>query len=279
MTTASGPGGGPVKPKRPRQVITKNQMGWASEQLNDVSLAFVDFCRTGFCSHEDSAALDIGSAFGVATMAALRVGAWVVANDLDEVHLAELRRRVENEPQLGPPALERLRVRLARFPRDVWFSDGTLGAVHASNVFHFLTGNQIERGMRWIAGWLRPGGKLFIHATTPYQTAFRSFIPEYERRLASGEKWPGWIPKLSEWSMHKKFSQMPRSVHLLDDRILSREALAVGLEIERVWLYCRSDHPVSLRIDGRENVGLIARKPDDGTTGRESLEPVDGYPA
>jgi polyketide synthase PksL len=248
------------KPKRPKQIITKNQMGWASEQLNDVSREFVEFCRTGFCSREDSAALDIGAAFGVATMAALRAGAFVVANDLDEAHLGELRRRVLADAELGEPAMARLRIRPARFPRDVWFSDGTLGAVHASNVFHFLTGNQLERGMRWIAGWLRPGGKLFVHATTPYQTAFAPYIPEFERRLAAGDRWPGWIPKLSEWSSHKKFSQMPRSVHLLDDRILRREAEAAGLVVERVWLYCRADHPVSLRLDGRENVGLVARK-------------------
>jgi len=118
----------------------------------------------------------------------------------------------------------------------------------------------VERGMRWIADWLRPGGKLFIHATTPYQTAFSGFLPEYKRRLAAGDKWPGWVPKLSEYSMHKKFSQMPRSVHLLDDFILRREAEAAGLKVERVWLYCRSDYPVNLRLDGRENVGLVAAK-------------------
>ena len=38
-------------------------------------------------------------------------------------------------------------------------------------------------------------------------------------------------------------------------------AEVLSTEIERVWLYCRADHPVSLKLDGRENVGLIARKP------------------
>jgi SAM-dependent methyltransferase len=249
-----------LKPKRPKLLVTKNQMGWASEQLNDVSTAFVDFCRTGFCSSEESRALDIGAAFGTAAIAALRAGAQVIANDLEAEHLAVLRERVAADAGLGPKALERLRTQPARFPRETWFVEHTIGAVHASNVFHFLTGNQLERGITAISQWLRPGGKLFVHAVTPYQTAFAPFIEEYERRLAAGDRWPGWIPKLSVWSRHKKFGQMPRSIHLLDDIVLRRVADAAGLTVERVWLYRRKDQPVSLCMDGRESVGLIAVK-------------------
>jgi len=236
-------------------------MGWSSEQLNTIALEFVDFCRSGACSSEESAALDIGAAYGTATIAALRAGAHVIANDLDAGHLARLRELVYAAPGLGPEvAALRLRTKEARFPRDVWYSDETLGAVLASNVFHFLTGNQVERGIRLIARWLRPGGKLFIHAATPWQKAFEGFLPEYERRLVAGEKWPGWIERLGVWSKHKKFSQMPRAIHLLDDAILRRETEAAGLTVEKLWLYRRADLPRMLWMDGRENVGLIACK-------------------
>lgn len=244
-------------------------MGWASEALNEASRAFVDFCATGYCSTGDSKALDIGAAFGTATMAALRAGAFVIANDLEPEHVRVLRGRVESAPDLSHAVVERLTTQVARFPRETWFIEGTLGAVHASNVFHFLTGNQLEKGMNSIAQWLRPGGKIFVHAVTPYQTAFAPFIEEYERRLAAGEKWPGWIPKLSVWSRHKKFGQMPRSIHLLDDIVLRRVAESAGLAVERVWLYRREDQPVSLCLDGRESVGLIAVKPQAHRTESE----------
>ncbi|MBC7928234.1 MAG: hypothetical protein H7039_21525 [Bryobacteraceae bacterium] len=53
---------------------------------------------------------------------------------------------------------------------------------------------------------------------------------------------------------------MPRSIHLLDDVVLRRAAEEAGLTIERLWLYRRTDLPVTLHLDGRESVGLIARK-------------------
>lgn len=229
-------------------------MGWASDQLNEVSLHFADFCRAGNCS-EDAPALDIGAAYGTASLEALRAGAWLIANDLDPGHLQELERRAT---QLG---YKNLRTKLGRFPREVHFESGTLGAVHASNVFHFLTGNQLSEGVRAIARWLRPGGKLFVQAATPYQAAFAGFISEYERRLNSSVKWPGWVEKISQYSNHKKLGVMPASIHLLDDHVLPSVVESAGLIVERAWLYQRADFPKELRLDGRESLGLVAVKP------------------
>ena len=237
----------------PRRVLTRNRMGWASERLSPLTTLFVEFCASGFCG-ESSPALDVGAAYGAASLAALETGASVIANDLDAGHLETLRHCVPEDQR------PRLTLIPARFPRGLDFEDGTLGAVHASSVFHFLTGHQIQQGLCAVSRWLRPGGKLFVQAATPYQAPFAAFIPEYERRLVSREKWPGWIEKLSVYSTHKQLSQMPRSIHLLDDRMLRTLAEAVGLEVERVWLYQREDLPANLRLDGRESVGLVARK-------------------
>jgi hypothetical protein len=88
---------------------------------------------------------------------------------------------------------------------------------HASNVFHFLTGNQLDAGLRAISNWLCSRGRLFVQTSTPYQAPFTAFIPEYERRLAAGVKWPGWLAKAAQFSTHRQLGQMPRSIHLLDD--------------------------------------------------------------
>lgn len=226
----------------PRRILTRNRMGWSSDQLSPLSLSFVEFSRA--CT---APVLDIGAGLGTAALAALGAGASVIANDLDDGALQHLAGRMQTRP--------------GRFPRELHFEPETLGAVHASNVFHFLTGNQLESGFRAIARWLRPGGRLFVQAATPYQAPFAAFLPEYQRRLAAAGKWPGWIPKISIYSSHRQLSQMPRSLHLLDDAILTRTALAAGLEIERAWLFRRTDLPATLHLDGRESVALIARKP------------------
>ena len=219
-------------------------MGWASESLNPVSLRFIDFCREA-----PGPVLDIGAAFGTASLAALRAGATVIANDLEASHLEHLRHH---------PGLT---LRPGRFPRQLHFEPDTLGAVHASSVFHFLTGNQLEEGFRAMARWLRPGGKLFVQAATPYQSPFAAFIPEYERRIEAQTKWPGWVEKISAYSKHRQLGMMPSSIHLLDDVMLRRLAEAAGLQVEQAWLYRRDDFPTSLHLDGRESAGLVAVKP------------------
>jgi SAM-dependent methyltransferase len=233
-----------------RRIPTHNKTGWASNQLNAVSELFVAHCRSVTLP-----VLDIGAAFGLATLAALEAGATVIANDLEPSHLAVIATSV---PAAHAP---RLVLIPGRFPRQLRLAEGSLGAVHASNVLHFLTGAQLAIGMASIAHWLAPGGKLFVQAATPWQQPFERFIPVFETRRREGAEWPGWMEDTTEYSTHRRLSQIPPSIHLLDDETLRRIAGNAGLEVEAAWLYRRADLPASLFLDGRESTGLIARKP------------------
>jgi SAM-dependent methyltransferase len=236
-------------------------MGWISEQISAQSELFLDFCLEGHCASSESPALDIGTGYGLVALAALRAGAWVIANDVEPSHLRELQRRAARDA--SPEERSRLTLREGQFPRGLFFDPGSLGAVHCANVFHFLTGRQLELGMSRIARWLRPGGKLFVQASTPYRAPFAPFIEEYEQRVAAGEKWPGWVERLSAICTHRQVSQMPRSMHFLDDRVLNRLAVDAGLTVERAWLAPGDDLPADLCLDGRETACLIARKVRD----------------
>ena len=224
-----------------RRLPTQNRTGWASNQLNEVSERFVAHCR--FVTRP---VLDIGAAFGLASLAAIEAGATVYANDLDPAHLAQI-----------TPA-EKLILLPGRFPRDFDLPPASLDAVHASNVLHFLPGDDLTRGLALARRWLAPGGRLFIQVGTPYQQPFQAFLPTFEARLAAGDPWPGWIPDVRAISQHKKLSQIPPSLHLLDQATLGRLVLAHGFAIERCWTYCRRDLPRSMQLDGREGVGLVA---------------------
>ena len=221
-------------------------MGWSSNQLNTVSQLFVDACATA-----TRPVLDIGAAYGVATVAALAAAASVIANDLDAKHLATL------EPH------PRLQLLPGRFP-DFDLLPESLSAVHASNVLHFLNGAELVRGAAKIAEWLVPGGRVFVHAGTPYQQPFTQFIPEYLVRKAAGEDWPGYVEDTTRISKHRRLSQIPRSLHLLDDEVLTRVFAGAGLVVERAWMYRRHDLPRSMQVDGREGVGLVAVKESPG---------------
>lgn len=235
---------------RHRRIPTRNQTGWASNTLNEVSELFVAFCR-----HANLPVLDIGAAFGIASLAALDAGATVIANDLDAEHLTAI------AGAANPKHARRLILISGRFPRQLKFGEATLSAVHASNVLHFLTGPQLELGFASIARWLAPGGKLFVQASTPWQQPFQAFAPVFEARRESGVNWPGWMENTSEYSTHRRLNQIPTSLNLLDDVTLRRKAEAAGFLVEAAWLYRRRDLPASLFLDGRECAGLIARKP------------------
>ena len=232
-----------------RRIPTHNRTGWASNQLNEVSELFVAFCRGAKLP-----VLDIGAAFGIASLAALKTGATVIANDLEPGHLSAISHAA------NPEDSRRLILIPGRFPRQLKFAEASLSAVHASNVFHFLTGPQIEQGFSAIAHWLTPGGKLFVQASAPWQQPFQAFVPVFQSRRESGVDWPGWMENTSQYSTHRKLSQIPAGIHLLDDLTLRRCAEAAGLAVEAAWLYRRRDLPASLFLDGRECAGLIARK-------------------
>ncbi len=231
-------------PEPHRRQATRNRMGWTSNQLNALSQMFVDFC-----GQSSRPALDIGAAYGVASLAALAKGARVIANDLDAGHLEELASVAGSEP--------RLQLLPGRFP-DFDLPPASLSAVHASNVLHFLTGDELTLGATKIAQWLAPGGKLFVHAGTPYQQPFSLFIPQYEQRVAAGESWPGYVSDTREVSTHRRLGQIPRSIHLLDAQVLRRVFEDAGLTMEKVWYYRRHDLPRSMHHDGREGVAFLA---------------------
>jgi SAM-dependent methyltransferase len=229
---------------------TANQQGWSSHVLNEVSEEFVEACRGA-----RQPVLDIGAAFGVATLAALETGATVVANDLEALHLEKLRESATEEQR------RRLVLVTGRFPRHLHFAENSFDLIHASNVFHFLTGPQLQSGATSIAHWLAPGGRFFLQAATPWLGPFVRFGEAYAERLQRGDEWPGWVEHTRDWSEHGKLGQLPASLHLLEPELLQRVFAPTGLVVERCWLYRRRDLPKSLMADGRESVGLVVRKP------------------
>jgi hypothetical protein len=67
---------------------------------------------------------------------------------------------------------------------------------------------------------------------------------------------------LSQYSSHPTLQHLPSSINLFDAEVLSAAFATEGFDIEIAKEYSRVGIPESLRFDGRENVMLIARKPD-----------------
>jgi SAM-dependent methyltransferase len=205
--------------------------------------------------------LDVGAAFGVASIPALESGATVIANDMELRHLEILWERTP----------ERLRSHLilnaGRFPEDLSFAENSLDAIHAANLLNFLRGDEILRGLVLIRRWLKPGGKVFTISGTPYAANIREFIPVYEKRKCRGVRWPGEAENVQQYSSHQTVSELPSFINLLDEDVLRDAFEATGFIIEKSEMFLRSGLPEYLYYDGRENVGLIAAKPHRGLSG------------
>ena len=229
-------------------VPTMNNTGWMTESLDDVSQAFARYA-----SEIGDEVLDVGCAYGIATLAALDNGARVFACDIEPKHLEILEQRV-------PEALrERLRTRPGALP-GVDFEPACFGAVLAARVLHFLDGDDVEATIRKAYDWLTPGGRLFVVVDTPYTGPWRIYADEYERRKAAGQDWPGKVDDYAQFVPEGQDpAEHPSFINPMDPDILERVCHAAGFDV----LEARFLSGGTKWSTGREHAGVIARKPGE----------------
>jgi SAM-dependent methyltransferase len=234
-------------PERPEPWIeglvpTLNNRGFMSETLDYFSEKFSDYA-----GGIDAQVLDVGCAYGIASRAALEKGARVLACDMDAGHVQILERET-------PPALrERLRTDVGVLPH-LDYPDGSFGAVLCSRVLHFLLPDEIRATLEKMHRWVVPGGRIFLIADTPYTGFWFGTAPEYERRKADGQEWPGYIDDIATLL---DSGQVPDGMlpylNPLDPDILARECSRAGFKVEEARFTGRGAEP-----DGRHHAGCIA---------------------
>ena len=117
--------------------------------------------------------LEIGAAFGAASLQALAKGAKVFCNDIDPSNLAVVRNRhvkvdgIQQESVTGDDS--KLVLVPGSFPDELaGLPKNYFDAILICSVLHFFTGEQIEKSLEQLSIHLKPGGKLFVVCETPY---------------------------------------------------------------------------------------------------------------
>lgn len=232
-------------------VKTFNNTGYMTTYLDEFSQVWVNHCLKS-----NGLNADIGSAYGVATLAALKdSNAKVLAIDLDPSHLHVLR---QEATRIG--ANTRLSTADGDFPDSIMYvGENSLDNVLICRVLHFFNGDKIKRAAKWCFEKIKLGGRVVVVAETPYLRNFQSFIPIYEKRRADGVEFPGFIDDVHSVAPERaKF--LPKQMHLLDEKVLSRVLFDAGFNIERTAMIPRPNFPMDIQLDGRESVGVIACK-------------------
>lgn len=228
-------------------VPTMNNTGWMTESLDEISTAFTDFA-----GGRDDESLDMGCAYGIATLAALDKGARVFACDIEPQHLDILARRV-------PAAVrDRFRSRPGALP-DVDFDAGSFGAILAARVLHFLAGDAVEQTVAKMHDWLKPGGNLFLVVDSPYTGPWKDQADVYERRKAAGEPWPGYVADYARYlPTTADPAEHPTFINPMDPDILRRVCEQAGLEVLEARFVAGSTR----RRSDRDHAGVVARRRD-----------------
>ncbi len=235
------------EPYLPAVIPTLNGRGFMFDTLDPYSRSFADFA-----GKQSDPALDIGCAYGVATLPALEAGAHVVACDMEQGHLDVLTSRVPEEQR------DRLTTQIGTLP-DVDFEAESFSAILSSRLFHFLTGDEVEQSVTKMFRWLKPGGKLFLVVDSPYMPPWNKLAPVYEEKKASGEPWPGFIADYSPFlGKDENAGNRPPFMNPLDPDILERVCSASGFVIEHsVFFGLQRDGVLS---NGKEHTACIAVK-------------------
>ena len=234
-----------------RTTSTKNKKGF-TYALTSFGKAFINFA-----SKSAKPVMDIGAAYGVATLPALMAGAKVVAVDIEDHHLNTIEKSVDVTLR------QHLKTMRKRFP-DFDMPAESIGAVYMSQVLPFLNGAEIETGAKKIYDWLVPGGEVFIVSFTPYISHVSSFIPLYEARKQRGVRWAGYIDDLSRFSDHPDiYTHLPNQIHHVNAEDLRWAFEKAGFIIRELRYFGEEEGalPEGIRMDGRERLGMIAYKP------------------
>ncbi len=106
------------------------------------------------------------------------------------------------------------------------------------------------------------GGKVFIVTDSVYRTIFKELIPQYQKNVADGLEWPGWVEDVRKFVPQGRLNPetQPLAMNFLDPRIVRRELTIAGFETEVSSFFRYPAEPDFARLDAREITGAIGVK-------------------
>lgn len=253
------------EPEVDGRIQTLNKKGGVTAKFDYATIEFLKFS-------EGKVALEIGGAYGKVMLAALKRNKTTqyILSDLEICHLyiaAKILQKKINENKLPPNSVDRVKFIQADIANAQSLKNfGTYEAILVGRVLNYLTPEQLEITVKHLFLLLKPEGRIFIVAGTPYVNRYKKFIPEYERRIKDKKENPGFVKSLLEYvntevttpEQIKNISREP--FFFLDDKVLRDIFERNGFKVIECKMTPLSYKSKSWEFDGRENVILIAEK-------------------
>jgi SAM-dependent methyltransferase len=208
-------------PAEDGRIPVLNGDGYATLDLEPLSQEFIDYS-----SKIKYPVLDAGAAYGLTSITALKKGATVICNEIEQKQLdyiAHIKSIVGEEKN-------RLYLKYGSI-LEIDFPDNSLGAIHISRVMHFFKPNEVEQFFEKAYNWLIPNGRIYIVTMSQYHYANpEGFSEKYNNDIKKGIEWPGMINEY-------KFKNERYSLHAIDPIVMMREANKFGFTCKKIELW------------------------------------------
>ena len=197
-----------------------NGDGYASPNPHPLSQEFVSFSST-----IKSPVLDIGAAFGLTSINALKKGATVICNEKEKKQLEY----ICHIKSITDEEKKRLYLKHGSI-LEIDFPNNSLGAIHISRVMHFFKQNEVELFFQKAYNWLIPNGRLYIITMSQYHYANpKGFSEFYNNEIKKGVEFPGMINDY-------KFKDEKYVLHAIDPVVMMRVGNKYGFICKKIEL-------------------------------------------
>ena len=208
-----------------------------------------------FAGQTKGTLIEIAAGYGHIVLKALEAAGKVYANEIDAEQLAIIKLRTPAEYS------DKLGCCLGQFPEQLDFPDAFFDGIYNARLFHFFDGDQIRTSLAKFYRWLKPAGRVFLVNDAVYRTIFKPLIPVYEKQIAAGDAWPGFMADVGscipEYLHPETF---PKTMNFMDPPVLTRELNRAGFKVVTAGFYPYTGNFVPGRLDGREIAAAIGLK-------------------
>jgi ubiquinone/menaquinone biosynthesis C-methylase UbiE len=232
-------------------IPTLDRQGAIWLYIDAITQAYLDFA-----GQTEGTLLEIAAGYGHIVIKALEAGAGkVFANEIDAAQLAIIKSRTPVEYS------NKLVCCLGQFPEHLDFPDASFDGIYNARLFHFFDGDRIRVSLTKFYRWLKPRGRVFLVNDAVYRTIFKPLIPVYEKQIAAGDEWPGFIADVGscipEYLHPETF---PKTMNFMDPTVLTRELNRAGFKVVTAGFYPYTGNFAPGRLDGREIAAAIGLK-------------------
>lgn len=208
------------------KVVTLNNQGFMRVELDNFSRLWIKYA-----SENKLPCLEIGAAYGQASIAALELGGTIIANDISPEHLIILRNRVDSSLH------KRLFLNNSSFPEELELLNNSIGHVLFCRLGHFFTNETLIRCFNIIYECLALKGRLFYVGISPYHYTLRDrFLPIFLKRKVNNEKNSGYIDNMREY-IPRSFDKIPMFMNCFDEDTFTNLIKETNFIIKEITLF------------------------------------------